>query len=411
MRSLFFDGRKDRSGFDWSVRFAPPGGRSYSDLEGRAAAEALYDPTFQIECSACHDNKGPYVITPSIQQARVGFFGMKDPTRTAFSLGALLPSLPRDRSTPFRVVGSAYTGTHRVALGRAMTIRDPTGNCTECHTLTTQVTGQRFAADAVGMAPIIRQPDRSQHLQLLAEQRKLREIDTHRTHWASRSGSGKIHPWMVPIEGNDLAGFAPEINSLDWSILSNCLWNAGGPECNYRPLYTSCPKPGAAVDGDPFEPSGLIAEALLLSDIQLPGYRLLRLRWNYLNGYGSIPQRDDVRFDVAVKAVDLPITDRIPLRESYPPMEDVIAADMAEPTDDVVASAGAILVRNLSYLGHARFTDPTASADQRAFQLDLPGKCNRRYLVRIVPKRYCFDQQVLTYGPMDYLTYADVRCG
>jgi hypothetical protein len=406
----FFDGRKDRGAFDWSNRFAPPGGRSYADSEGRATAEALYDPTFQVECSACHDNKGPYVITPSIQQMRVGFAGASDPTRTAFSLGTLLPSLPRNRSAPLRVIGSGYTGTHRIALSRAMTVQDPTGNCTECHTLTTQITGQRFAADAVAMTPTIKQPDRSQYLRLMAEQRKLREIATHRTQWASRSGEGKIHPWMVPIEGNDLAGFPAEMSASDWDVLSNCLWNAGGAECNYQPLYTSCPRPGAVADGDTSEPTGLAAQVLPSTIPELPAYRRLRLKWKYLNSYGAILQRDDVRFDIAVTAVNLPMPGSMPALESYPSLDEATGNDFKDIAGGVGSSGKTVLVRDLSYLGHATFTDPAPSVEPRVFQLDLPGRCNRRYLVRIVPKRYCFDQQLLTYGPTDYLTYADVRC-
>ena len=67
---VFFDGRKDRDEFDWSKPFVPPGGHSYSDAAGRAAAEALYDPTFQIRCHACHDNKSPYVVDPHAGQVQ-----------------------------------------------------------------------------------------------------------------------------------------------------------------------------------------------------------------------------------------------------------------------------------------------------------------------------------------------------
>ena len=74
---VFFDGRKDRSEFDWSKPFVPPGGDSYSDAAGRAAAEQLYDPTFEVQCSACHDNKNAYVINPHIATARVGYGGKK----------------------------------------------------------------------------------------------------------------------------------------------------------------------------------------------------------------------------------------------------------------------------------------------------------------------------------------------
>src|SRR3546814_19212868 len=55
---VFFDGRKDRAQFDWTERFIPPGGSSYSDSAGRAAAAAFYDPTFQLQCSMCHDQNG-----------------------------------------------------------------------------------------------------------------------------------------------------------------------------------------------------------------------------------------------------------------------------------------------------------------------------------------------------------------
>src|SRR3546814_9716219 len=70
---VFFDGRKDRAQFDWTERFIPPGGSSYSDSAGRAAAAAFYDPTFQIQYSMCHDNKKAYVIDPHADLWRVGY--------------------------------------------------------------------------------------------------------------------------------------------------------------------------------------------------------------------------------------------------------------------------------------------------------------------------------------------------
>ncbi len=406
----FFDGRKDRSEFDWSQKFVPPAGHSYSDRSGRAAAEALYDPTFQVECSACHDNKSPYVITPSIQQARVGFAGNHDPKAVAFSLGNFLPAVPRSRSTPFRVIGSAYTGTHRVSLERAMIVRDPTGNCTECHTLTTQITGQRFAPDAIAQAPTVTQPSRSQFLRLKAEQRKLREINTHRTTWANRAGSGKIHPWMVPIDGNDLSALAPEISPSHWSVLSNCLWGAGGQECDYRPLYTSCPTPGGAEHGDISEPVHFSVKVLPAASTELHADRVLRLSWKYLNNYGDVAQRDDVRFNVAVKSIGIPASGAVPSDNDYPSIGETNDKNFVAITGEIGNSGEATLIRNVSYLGHSRLTEPTPSTGLRAFQLDLPAQCNRRYLVRVLPKRFCFDQSVVAYGRTDHLLYADVSC-
>lgn len=408
---VFFDGRKDWSEFDWSEKLVPPGGHSYHDSEGRAEAEILYDPTFQVQCSACHDNKSAYVINPNIQQARVGYLaGNHDPRAPAFSLGNLLPAAPRSRSTPFRVIGSGYTATYRVDLERAMTVRDPTGNCTECHTLTTQTTGQRFAADAVARDPVIAHPKRSQSLRLRAEQRKLREINSHRTKWASRSGAGKIHPWMVPIDGNELSALPPEISASDWSVLSNCLWGAGGNECAYAPLYTSCPAPEAAMQGDNSKPEDLSIAVVRSPDAEVISDRVVRLNWRYLNSYGNIPQRDDVRFNVAVKSTEIPTSGAAPSPPDYPGLEEATDKNFIAIDGETGTSGSATLIRNVSYFGHSKFTDPVPSKDMRAFKLDLPAQCNRRYLVRIVPKRFCFDQSNVTYGQSDHLLYADVSC-
>ena len=78
---VFFDGRKDRYEFDWSEPLVPPGGSSYSDSAGRAAAEDLYDSTFEVACFACHDNKNAYVVDPHAAQARVGYFAGDDDLR------------------------------------------------------------------------------------------------------------------------------------------------------------------------------------------------------------------------------------------------------------------------------------------------------------------------------------------
>jgi len=408
---VFFDGRKDRSEFDWSQKFVPPGGRSYTDGQGRAEAEALYDPTFQIECSGCHDNKSAYVINPNIQQARVGYYaGKQDVTAASFSLGNFLPAPPRGRSTPFRIIGSGYTATHRVDIGRAMTVRDPTGNCTECHTLTTQTTGQRFSADAVARDPVISEPDRAQFLRLQAERKKLWEIDAHRTEWASRSGAGKIHPWMVPVDGNDLSSLAPELSASDWSALSNCLWGAGGSECAYAPLYTSCPAPETVAQGDISKPVDLSATVLGSSEMETGTDRLLRLSWRYLNSYGNVPQRDDVRFNVAVKSTEIPSSGAAPSPLDYPGLEETTDRNFVAIDGETGTSVSATLIRNVSYVGHSRFADPVPSTDLRAFRLDLPAQCNRRYLVRILPKRFCFDQSGVAYGQVDHLLYADVAC-
>ncbi|WFU11997.1 hypothetical protein QA646_26855 (plasmid) [Rhizobium sp. CB3090] len=408
---VFFDGTKKRKEFDWTQTFKPPGGHSYSDRQGRAAAEALYDPTFQIACSACHDNKNAYVVDPHIGMARVGYSSDTGERRErAFSLGNYLPGTPRNDNSPFRIIGSGYTSTHAAAIRRAKTVADPNGNCTRCHTLTTQVTGQRFASDAVAQDPWISRPRWAQLLQLRAEQMKLHEIDSHRTDWARQSGQGKIHPWMVPIDGNDLSTSMPEISSDDWHELSNCLWDAGGTECGYRPLYTECPAPSMGSRGNNTKPVDFAATSLPLPPGEQGGDRRLRLHWNYLNDLGGVPERDDVRFDVALNSVPIPSSAQPPAEDDYPTMAETEGKDFVALESEIGKSGAAMLIRNIAYFGHVKFTEPTPSLTPREFRLDLPAQCNRRYLARILPKRFCFDQSGIKYAEEGDLLYADVRC-
>src|SRR3546814_12433637 len=67
-----------------------------------------------------------------------------DARAMAFSLGDYLPEFSRGANAPFRVVGTGYTRKYRAALAQARTVRDPAGQCTGCHTLITQLTGQRL---------------------------------------------------------------------------------------------------------------------------------------------------------------------------------------------------------------------------------------------------------------------------
>ena len=406
---VFFDGRKDQSTFDWSKPFVPPGGRTYADAAGRAAAEAIYDPTFQVSCHACHDNKSPYVINPHIAQSRIGYRSGEDDSRaTAFSLGDFLPERLRSPSAPFRVVGSGYTSTYPNELSQARTVEDPTGNCTTCHTLTTQITGRRFAADAVAREPTITLPTWAQLRELREEKIIYARTAAHRTDWAVGGGGRGIHPWMVPGSGNDLSPNASRLSAEDWQKLSDCLWGAGGSECGYRPLYTPCPAPEAVGEGSSLADAKV--QILPAPPGEVAATRVLRVGWTYRNSYGGVPERDDVRVNVAVRTSAIPANGEPPESGAYPSMEQAKGIDV-EPIFDAIGWAGpSLLIQNVSYAGHARWTDPTPSALPRKFKIDLPGKCNQRTLIRLLPKRFCFDQSEAAYSPVDHLIYADVAC-
>jgi len=69
-----------------------------------------------------------------------------------------------------------------------------------------------------------------------------------------------------------------------------------------------------------------------------------------------------------------------------------------------------MFIGDLSYFGHLKFTDPAPATTPREFRADLPAMCNRRYLARILPKRFCFDQSGVRYGDRGQLIFADVAC-
>jgi hypothetical protein len=408
---VYFDGRKDRDSFDWSKPFIPPGGHSYSDVTGRATAEALYDPTFKVRCYACHDDKRAIVVDPRAEQSRVGYFeGAMGPRAAVFSLGDYLPEASRGRSAPFRVIGSGYTSKFRFELQSARVISDPTGNCTGCHTLTTQVTGWLFSADAVAQEPWITAPTWGQLARLQDEKTRYANVAAHRTEWALRSGAGKIHPWMLPGDGNKLDGLTPEMSPADWHQLSDCLWGVGGAECGYAPLYTACPAPESEPPGDSAGPTEVAATVLSLPTGEQGADRIFRLSWKYLNDFGGVPERDDVRFNVAVKETDIPSGGKPPGVSDYPTMEEAAGKNVQPIDHEIGVSGSATLIQNASYAGHLRWTDPEPATTPREYRIDLPATCNRRYLIRILPKRFCFDQIGVAYGSVDHLFYADVGC-
>jgi hypothetical protein len=143
---------------------------------------------------------------------------------------------------------------------------------------------------------------------------------------------------------------------------------------------------------------------------ELAADRVLRVTWKYLNSYGEVPQRDDVRFNVAVKEAEIPPAAQAPAANDYPNMDETKGKDLS-PIQGEVATSGSIrLIQNASYLGHTRWTEPAASIDLRDFGINLPGTCNRRYLFRVLPMRFCFDQTNVAYSSTDHLLYVDVMC-
>ncbi|WP_017996769.1 hypothetical protein [Rhizobium leguminosarum] len=405
----FIDGRKDRGVFDWSERFPPPGGQSYQDEMGRREAEELYDKTFEVNCVSCHDNKKPAIIDPHMQQARVGFSGDRHDARTtAFSLGSFFPGRVANVDAPFRVIGSGYAFAHRGAMRNANAFAIKGHPCFACHSLTTLESGRRFAADATGMSPKVRDPTIGQTVAIAQEKAALQMVRDHRTKWASEFGEGGIMPWMLPNHGGRLSEGSGQLSASEWEQLSACAWGSGGDICGFRPLFTSCPIPGESIDTFvPFDFS--VASQPTVNGNE---HSAIRLTWRYLNGYGAVPERDDVRFDVALKLEDIPSSRVSPDISDYPGVDESKSAIALGP--GVVVSRTAenyLLIRNVSFEGHRRWTDAPATSETRRYSIAIPDVCGKRYLFRILPKRFCFENSGVVSGKRDYLAFYDSGCG
>ena len=432
----FFDGKEARE-FDWSEPIPPPGGGGYGDIDGRAEARSKYDSTFGIDCHNCHDNKDPWIRTPHLTLEGIGY---RDPIRRhAFSIGNVLPKrFPAgDRDAPYRIVGTGYTETYgkkendKYGLGtypNGFTIADPTGTCTECHTLTNLNTGRVFAHDAVGKKNpgyTHDKPFPSTYWQ---------RLEQVRTDWSKRTGDGKIFPWMLPKKGANLSGDPPPAVMDDdaWKELAACL-NLTVPEggedeeflrlkekCDAKPLWTACPAPGAPKtpatqlsDPNDVQQLELLSRDRSDGDANADFPMEVTIEWKYWNNFGGVARRDDVRFDMAVLGANIPADSGSSSPDEFPPMEPLSASGSGMQIE--VPSEDEFFLRNISYFGHTKFTDPEMPSPPgtlRQYKVRFPAQCGRRYLVRVVAKRFCFQHEPkLAFGSRDHLSSVDVVCG
>jgi hypothetical protein len=268
--------------------------------------------------------------------------------------------------------------------------------------------GRRFAADAVGMPPTIEAPTVAQNAAIVQEKAALGFVQDHRTEWASSAGIGRILPWMIPEHGGKLSKGTRKISETEWAQLGQCVWGNGGNICNYRPLFTSCPAPGR--NGDTFVPFDFSVRPHWLTGELANTPNVLHLTWKYLNGYGDVPQRDDVRFNIAVKVEDIPASQTSPDQHAYPTIDEAKGVRFVSLHDNLGWSGTAMLLQNASFDGHRQRTDPPLSDQPRHYSIAIPATCGKRYLIRVLPKRFCFDYSGISYSDADYLVYHDNTC-
>src|SRR3546814_15387969 len=90
------------------------------------------------------------------------------------------------------------------------------------------------------------------------------------------------------------------------------------------------------------------------SDLDALTERVLRISWRYLNQLGGVPERDDVRFNIAVSERDIPAADSPPDKGDYPRRDEARADAYLSLEGAFDFSASARLLRNASYAGHEK---------------------------------------------------------
>ena len=335
-------------------------------------------------------------MTPYMKHARVGY---RDPRRQELgSVGDLFPENLRNDRSPYRVVGTYYTTIHGDTLDTAMSIGHPSPLkvCTECHGITNKGTG-RFTSDAVarlGELPDDNAPE-----------------NQFRTAWAERSGLGKIHPWMLPVAGQDISQtpLAEPISEDEWQKLKAAIIDPTSISGSKK-IYTATPAPGSGSKPETLlaDPSVPLINEVIVTPAENGKIAVISINWTYANSLGGVPERDDVRFNVAIREVPKPTDDSEPPLEDYPSREVTKGSQAVAISDEISRQGDVLIVQNASFQGHQKFTDPAPTLQPRNYTLKFPGEPGRRYLIRILPKRFGFDRGGEVFSELDFVRFADV---
>lgn len=410
-----FLAEKPGADYSFDVLETPPGGNGYNDAEGRSSSKSRYDPSFSIQCARCHDNKEPRTITPYIKQARVGYANTA--RRDAFSVGSLLPKLPRLEDQPYRVVGSDFTvGPNRNWIDNSKVLHS-VNRCTNCHVITT-AEGSTLPGTALFAAESVNRLD-----DLAPAYNSDNKISSSRTDWSLRGGDGKIHPWMT-VRGNILANSSgqphPEITQDEWDELRGAITSPTLE--NSLPLYTKAPAPESIVSDDTRIADNSYASILppvvtANRDADNPSFpKEVQFKWSYHNRFGGIPTRDDVRFNVAVREVEIPDGGDDPDEAEYPTIEQARGEDASRISGAVFKDGDIVIIKDASFVDHLRWTDPRPTATARDYAVIFPAASGKRYLVRLLSKRYTFDkisrnsvEPGIRYSEYDHRYFIDVN--
>jgi hypothetical protein len=217
---------------------------------------------------------------------------------------------------------------------------------------------------------------------------------------------------MVPDLGNDISSLPPILTDADWTTLRTAIDNA---PADSLPVYTLAPAPESVITdltriADPSAPTNFdLAVADNRDGSSEPMPKEVHLTWKYLNGLGGVPERDDVRFNVAILETEIPPDGGNPTMDQFPTIEQAKGLTAAEIGPGVYLDGKITILKDLSFAGHRQWTDPAPTTTPRDYRVDFPAMRNKRYLVRVVAKRFTFDQTGELYSGADHVFSVDVK--
>jgi hypothetical protein len=161
---------------------------------------------------------------------------------------------------------------------------------------------------------------------------------------------------------------------------------------------------------DPSSPTNFAAVVAPNRDGQVGVFpHEVQLSWSYLNSLGGVPERDDVRFNVAIIEAAIPADNAGPSTNDFPSIEETQNSGAAHVGGGVFSNGRALILRDVSFAGHVRWTDPAPTTTPREYRVAFPALNGKRYLVRVLAVRHTFDQNIQNYSSMEHVFFLDIR--
>jgi len=339
-------------------------------------------PPATAPCIFCHTNNDPFVYTKYLDDPQFSIHESASEPMPYRPVGK--PFIDRVMDTDIGVANvfdranSNATIDARNSLTESRYLKPQNNSsCFGCHTLPYVGTSMwTFVADSLAFKGRLKDSGNEADEFLLSKSNSITDY-------------GKQHHYNWMPKGGEQQDPAQEV-----AVLKNCLDKLVAPrnekelaKCLGDKIFTQCVKPESTANvfvggedvtraHDPYGPTGLAGRDGPNPEPEFEYDRRITVTWKYLNWFGQVKTRDDVRFDLTITEVVEP---------GSQVNEDGLVAD-----PEIVPE----VIRDISYKTHYRYNDPEpveGEGDKRDYEVLFPAQCGKKYRLDLVSKRFCFD--------------------